>query len=319
MGKRSKGSRKVAKPSIKGRPKGSRVTGIPKLAGILRKYYPKRYPTYALAMERARTLMPEFRSQGLKVTVRNMWLFERKHRVKKSPEGIPQDLLDALSELHPGEPQNYWSCQDWDQYMRGVPDRFGLWFESPLWEGKTGSRYVKAGMSVPDYYILFADFVSFCNRETQARHGGNGKKPTSSEADQDFYITARIPVQKFVPELGERTWVVLIEATDNTGLEFKTDDDTEDFALDVDSEELDLRREAREARKRAREEKEAMQQPQPEEAGPSVPGPDPLALERAKQETLKLQIEKDKTRIDLIREYRSLGFSNEEIKNLLQS
>ena len=76
--------------------KYKKLKGVRYIAQKLRKYYPKRYPSFNSALDRARIILQELQAQGKPVSVVNMFGVERVPRIPKEemPE-IPEEYLDV--------------------------------------------------------------------------------------------------------------------------------------------------------------------------------------------------------------------------------
>ena len=120
-------------------------TGLPYIQRVLHKYYPKRYPTFASAKERATQI--KFLMSGEKYTVKNVISYERKPRKKKLP--------DPTLSFELTDPNNYYNLTDYGTLIAGSDNRIN--FKSKLFSEKL------VGGENPSYNTYFKPFNDHCD------------------------------------------------------------------------------------------------------------------------------------------------------------
>ena len=178
--------------------------GLPYIQRVLHKYYPKRYPTYASAKERATQI--KFLMSGEKYTVKNVLSYERKPRKKKLPDPTLSPELTS--------PNHYFNLTDYPTLIAGSDNRIN--FRSKLFTDKL------VGGETPDYNVYFKDFTNHCDSLRRAFE-------VKSQYVEDWYIKCSEPYYNRTT----KQWESLIFACDVDGSE-------EDYGFQVGSPESKL-------------------------------------------------------------------------------
>jgi hypothetical protein len=284
--------KKVLKVRKRRRKKGARF-----IAYRLLKEYKSRYKKYTSALPDARLILAQIRDAKEKVNVKN--ILDKVRVSRKKTVVIPQLPPEMLSEI------DYFNLEDYIKYISDTPK--SIYFISKIFPS-TLKKEVRGGGNY-SYNDLFADFVGYMN-EVQS----NSSNAAGDRYVPDLYlatITTNPPVQN---EKGQ--WIAEIIYISQI-----------DYGWDASN---------------------AANIPSPNIIAPAVTVPEPIkeepAVEQAKEEPktvspeqekqrtielekekmqLELELEKEKNkkitgRLELIKELRSLGFSNEEIKEELK-
>mgnify|MGYP000447947497 CR=1 FL=1 len=130
--------------------------GVRYIAKSLTKYFKKKYPSYALALPRAREIHKDLKEKRKKVILKNIFPYERTPRGAKKPVGdlLPKSLTGA---------SHYFNLVDYPNIIgREVPNK--VWFESSLFP--IGLPPIQGG-TIPDYHAYFAPFVNYINSIAQ--------------------------------------------------------------------------------------------------------------------------------------------------------
>ena len=178
--------------------------GLPYIQRVLHKYYPKRYPTYASAKERATQI--KFLMSGEKYTVKNVLSYERKPRKKKLPD---QTLSPELT-----SPTHYFNLSDYPTLISGSDNRIN--FRSKFFADKL------VGGETPDYGVYFEAFKHHCD---VLRRSFEVKR----QYVEDWYVKCSKPYYNRTT----KQWESLIFACDSEGGE-------EDYGFQVGSPESKL-------------------------------------------------------------------------------
>ena len=164
--------------------------GLPYIQRVLHKYYPKRYPTYTSAKERATQI--KFLMSGEKYTVKNVLSYERKPRKKKLPDPTLSPELTS--------PTHYFNLTDYPTLIAGSDNRIN--FRSKLFTDKL------VGGETPDYNVYFKDFTNHCDSLRRAFE-------VKSQYVEDWYVKCSEPYYNRT----KKQWEVLIFACDVDGSE----------------------------------------------------------------------------------------------------
>lgn len=286
--------RKVKKAKIK--PRKRRLTGIPKIVKVLRKYYPKRYKTHKEALERARVLKPQM--EGEKFTVANIKFYEREdynfdHKKKSSkvdknnPPYMPSKLLESI---------HYYDLDEYSSEIGSASDE--ITFVSKLFNSGVGE--VKGGSFV-DYGTLFSEFVSFCDESRNSK--------SEDLYNSEWYVVCSEPYYND----SKKRWESKIKSVDVLGNE-------EDYGYVGGGEEpynLDVEKSKEKVEEfKRKKEKSSLEEPKPTEK--TIKDKE-IELEKAKQETLKLEIEKEKLglKASYIKLFEQGVITKEELRGLL--
>ena len=179
---------KVTKKVIKKRKGKRKKTGLPYIQRVLHKYYPKRYPTYSSAKERATQI--KFFMSGEKYTVANVLSYERKPRKKKELNPI------LSSELT--EPKHYFDLTDYSVLISSADSR--IHFKSKMFTDSL------IGGETPDYELYFNDFVKHCDKLRR-------ESKSSLSYTDDWYVKCSDPYYNNTT----KQWESLIYACDAYG------------------------------------------------------------------------------------------------------
>lgn len=195
---------KVTKKVIK--KKRRKQTGIPYIQRVLHKYYPKRYPTFASAKERASQI--KLLMSGEKYTVVNVLSYERKQRLKK--------VSNPTLSFELTEPKHYFDLTDYPVLISSADSR--IHFRSKMF------TYSLTGGETPDYELYFSDFVKHCDSLRRE------SKSNISYTD-DWFVRCSDPYYNSTT----KQWESLIYACDVFGSE-------EDYGFVPNSSEVELKK-----------------------------------------------------------------------------
>jgi hypothetical protein len=175
--------------------------GLPYLASILRRYYPKRYPKgkigYALSLQRAREIKIELEKRpdekSRRFTVRNMFSVERKTRIAKEPIASEPKLPSYFTEGIPYwelDPKVFWKTVE-DQlpktlFIKSKISRDDL----PILQGGVDNKSEKQKENIEFYEEYFQDFVKWGNQMADLDPN------TSSDSPNLVYFCLTTPVLK---------------------------------------------------------------------------------------------------------------------------
>jgi len=161
--------KKVSK--IKKKTKGTRY-----IANVLKRYFPKRYPTFNSALPKAKEILQQIQSQGLRVNTKNIRnLGVAYKRPKKVPGGQRPFLYYKLL-----QPVSYFNLQDYPSFIKSTSNE--VFFTSNLFN--EGVEFVQGGTK-PNYQSTFSSFVNYVNSEI------DDNDPLSYE--KDYLVVCKQP------------------------------------------------------------------------------------------------------------------------------
>jgi len=200
--------------------KGRQKKGVRYIAQKLRKYYSKRYKTYAEALDKARIIFKELEKRtdekNRRVNLRNIFSVER---IPKKPKDVEPIIPSGFY-----EPKYFWQIVDeFDLIYRQLPEN--VYVESkvsksnlPQLQGdKDNATKILNEFQTDPYELYFKDFVDYGNKMLEL---GNG----DYEENALYYIYTK-PIRK------EGKWVMYIITTDEDGIQCDFGFDPDNFTL----------------------------------------------------------------------------------------
>ncbi len=299
---KKKKSKKPAKKKVvrvkRRRPK----KGVRFIARRLQKAYKSRYKNYSSALPDARLILAQIRDAGEKVNVKNIL---DKTRVQKTKQQIvPQLPPEMLQEI------DYFNLEDYIKYIADTPKQ--IFFTSKIFPSST-KQPIQGGKNY-SYNDLFSDFVAYMN-EIQS----NSQSAAGDRYVPDLYLAT---ITTNPPVLVGDKWVA--EIIYQSQIDYGWDASN---AANIPSPNI-----IAPAVQPIQEQPPITEQPTIDELIKEEPKIIPTSPEQEKQRTvelekeklqLELELEKEKNkkiagRMEYIKELRSLGFSNDEVKEELK-
>jgi len=279
MSKKKKVKKRISKPRAR-RPK----KGVRFIARRLQKQYKSRYPNYTSALSDARLVLAQIRDAGEKVNVKNILDKTREKKAKK--ETAPQLPPEMRQEI------DYFNLEDYIKYIADTPK--SIYFISKIFPS-TLKQQVRGGGNY-SYNELFADFVGYMN-EIQS----NSSSAAGDRYVPDLYlatVTTKDPV--FI----DGKWIAEIIYMSQIDYGWDASNAGNVPAPNIIAPPVQGQQEPTASAEEAVKEQ----------------GPEQGEIERLR---LELELEKEKNkklagRMEYIKELRSLGFTNEEIKEELK-
>ena len=181
--------------SIKRRKKlGKKQKGIRYVAKVLNKYFKRKYPNYTSALPKAREITQQFKENGTKFTVRNIFSVVRKPQVNKFQRNAPL-LFYKLRQNIP-----YYEVVDYSTYIFDTSNE--IFFKSELFNQEVET--IQGGQR-PSYRKTFSGFVNFMNKSV-------AKRGIASSDEIDCYVTTLPPIY----DKQQKIWVAeIITITEN--------------------------------------------------------------------------------------------------------
>lgn len=169
--------------------------GVRYIANVLVKYYSKKYPSYSLALPKAREVYSLLKGSGVKVTVSSVRSIVSKKRVPKE-KGLPE-LDSSLLQVSP-----YFELVDYPTYILRSSNK--IRFKSKLIP--EGLPSIMGGDKV-DYSKYFAPYVNHINKMAGLT------KPEDNRYETDWLVTCTAPFF----DTAKKEWVSEIISLDNLG------------------------------------------------------------------------------------------------------
>jgi hypothetical protein len=169
--------------------------GTKYIAYVLKRYFNKRYPTYNSALPKAKEILEQLKSQGLRVNTKNIRSLGVAY--KKAPKGPIKDAPFLYYKL--AQPLPYFNFQDYPFFIKKTSNE--VFFVSELFNEGVG--FVQGGTK-PSYSQTFSSYVNYVNQEIE-------DEPTAYE--QDYLVVCEPPV--FNPQ--NQRWESKIVSKDEKG------------------------------------------------------------------------------------------------------
>ena len=183
------------KPAKKKRGYKKVFKGVRYVANVLVKYYSKKYPSYSLALPKAREVYATLQELGVKVTVSSVRSLVSVKRVPKE-KGVPE-LDSSLLSVNP-----YFDLIDYPTYILRSSNK--IRFKSKLIP--SGLPSIIGGEKV-DYSKYFAPYVNYINKMASKL------KPEENRYETDWLVTCTAPSY----DVATKEWVSEIISLDNMG------------------------------------------------------------------------------------------------------
>lgn len=169
--------------------------GVRYVANVLVKYYGKKYPSYSLALPKAREVYASLQGSGVKVTISAIRGIVSKKRLPKD-SGIPK-MDDSLLQVSP-----YFELIDYPTYILRSSNK--IRFKSKLIP--EGLPSIMGGEKV-DYSKYFAPYVNHINKMAGLT------RPEDNRYETDWLVTCTAPYF----DTAKKEWVSEIISLDNLG------------------------------------------------------------------------------------------------------
>lgn len=171
-----------------------KAKGVRYIASTLSNYFKKQYPSYKVALPKARELFDSYKKSKTKVGTKA--IFESVRKKRKAKEGNP--------EIHPSllTPINYYDLVNYPTWIALSNKEVN--FVSDLWA--KGLPAIK-GETFPEYHQYFSDVVNYLNDLAVVT-----EKRRSEEQDE-WYVVATVP--EF--NKSKKRWESKIITVDNNG------------------------------------------------------------------------------------------------------
>lgn len=261
---------------------------IKRIVEILRDYYPKRYPNDKSAYEKAKEISDLIKNTGESATVKTILSFVRKKRDEKFVPKLPPEMAGV---------ENYFVLTRYPSLiLTEVDPRITL-------VSRVSRKDLPPirGLTEPDYYEYFADFVNHCNELSRLSEDGRYEK--------DWFVTTRlIDKDRYVFEIIPCT----IDG-DEYYYGFDRDKPTKTPTEPQTTDVVDTKK----------KEEEPVTKEEPKKETPEADKEIELSKQREKESAQReKELEKKrqllKEKIEAIEKLKAMGFSNEDIKDLLR-
>jgi hypothetical protein len=127
--------------------------GVRYIASKLNKYFKKKYPTKKGALPKAKEVLSQLKSNGEKVTIKNISKLIRTPRGTTPKKGLPPTIFRELS-----TPKEYYNLADYPNWIQLTTNE--VWFDSKI--SPEGMPMIQGGSSV-EYNDYFKSFVDYAN------------------------------------------------------------------------------------------------------------------------------------------------------------
>lgn len=270
--------------------KRKEIKGVSYIATrILQKYQPSYFPTKKIALVKAREVLDRLKADKQQVTVKSVLSITRKKAGERKKKDNAPQLSSDLS-----QPSDYFELVDYPNRIAVSSNR--IYFRSKI--SKSSLPMLRGGEEVEnEYELYFSQIVNYFNRMA-ALITDPEKKYKSGYEDWLIKCTE--------PKLEGKIYVSEIISCDLEGNEFL-------YGFDADKGDIL----SSDVVKKSKEHSTPKKPEQKPETTAATDIDKEIELVKQKRELLKEQEESLQKKMEMIRELKSFGFSNEEIASMM--
>ena len=130
----------------------SKNKGVRYIASKLNKYFEKKYPTKQSASVKAKEILSKLKSNGEKVTIKNISKLIRTPRGTNPKKGVAPIIYRELA-----EPNEYFALVQYPDWIQATTNE--VWFDSKI--SPEGMPMIQGGSKVDyNYFRAFVDYVN---------------------------------------------------------------------------------------------------------------------------------------------------------------